>query len=356
VSEVIAAALPAGGQYEAMAIARERYARIVASGGFAEVPRIRGKWKVGQRHPEIPALRMRLAQEGYDAPGQDTTLTAELETAIRAFQSAHQLKAHGRLDKPTLKELSVAADVRLAQIDQALVAWRRAPDRTGRFIQVNVADFHGELWNGANRVHRFRIIVGSPRAKKRTDDGLKLINATPMMSAAVDRVIYNPFWNIPARILNNEIVPKELREAPAEDRIAYLSSKGYQVRSKVEGEVANVRQPPGPGNALGRVKFIFPNRHDVYLHDTPGKHLFSQPRRAFSHGCMRVHKPLVLARMILEGDGQFDEARIDTVLRRRTNHRIYLNQKVLIHIEYYTVRVDEAGLVHFLRDVYRRHG
>lgn len=354
VAEVLAAAQPAGGQYELLTKVRERYARIVGSRGFVQIPAKPKGLKPGARSPLVPSLRQRLVQEGYKAGGSGDLFDDALVDAVRAFQRAHQLKPHGRLDKLTVAALRVPAKNRLAAIDRTLANWRKAPPRAGTFIQVNVPDFHGELWQDGKRLHRFRVVVGSPRAKKRTKKGTELINATPPISAAIDRVVYNPYWNIPARILKNEIVPKDLRDAAAEDKIAYLQGKGYQVRSRTEGVVERVRQPPGPGNALGQVKIIFPNRHDVYLHDTPQKHLFSRPRRAFSHGCMRVHKPLHLAQKILELDGQFDEDRVNRLLRRRENTVIFLNQKVLIHVEYYTVRVDEHGIAHFLHDVYGR--
>ena len=350
--EVLAMAEPPGGQYARLAKARERYARLVAGGGFVPLPNGATSLKPGVRSPLVPTLRQRLVQEGYaPGPGADT-FDDTLAEALRAFQNAHQLVTHGRVDAATLAELGVSAKDRLASLDRNLARWRRSPPRAGRYIQVNLPDFHGELWDGGKRVHRFRIIVGSPRAKKRTKDGTELINATPRISAAIDRVIYNPYWNIPSRILTQEIVPKDLKDAPDADKIAYLESKGYQVRSKVEGAVERVRQPPGPGNALGQVKIIFPNKHDVYLHDTAQKKLFNKPRRAFSHGCMRVHEPLRLAQMLLELDGQFDEEKVGRVLRRRENTILFLNQKVLIHIEYYTVRVDKGGVAHFLPDVY----
>ncbi len=350
--EVLASAIPPGGQYSALAGARERYARIAATSGFVALPRDPKGLSPGKRSPLVASLRQRLVQEGYTPGTGDDLFDDKLVDAVRSFQRAHKLKPHGRLDKETLEAMSVPADKRLAQVDRALIGWRQAPPRAGRYIQVNLPDFHGELWENGKRVHRFRVVVGSPRAKKRTREGTTLINATPQMSGAIDRVIYNPYWNIPARILKNEIVPADLKNSSPEDQIAYLQGRGYQVRAKTEGVVERVRQPPGPGNALGQVKIIFPNKHDVYLHDTPQKALFNRPRRAFSHGCMRVHEPLRLARMLLEADGQFDEAKIDKLLRRRENHIVFLNQKVLIHVEYYTVRVDERGVAHFLPDVY----
>lgn len=349
--------LPPGDQYSRLLRAHDRY-RKIAQEGFTEVPKDL-KARQGGSSKAVPALRQRLQQEGYQ-PGQGDAARPEhfdgaLAQALKDFQRAHQLQENGKLDRDTWEALQVPASRRVAQLQLALQKWRQSPDWGNKHLFINIPDYHGEFWVDGALEHRFRVVVGNTTRKNKPGEGRVMVNATPRLWAAVDRVIYNPYWNIPDRILNQEILNEDAKGLPDEERQAWLAQKGYEVRA-AGTKWAWVRQPPGPGNALGQVKIIFPNPHDVYLHDTPSKNLFSRPRRAFSHGCMRVHQPLSLARKLLERDGQFKEREIDRLLARHENQAFPLKEQVSVQVGYITVHVDDRGTVAFLDDVYQLDG
>ncbi|MEO1268101.1 MAG: L,D-transpeptidase family protein [Myxococcota bacterium] len=352
VAQVARVLQPAGDQYARLLTAHDRYRAILADGGFEPVPRsIKLRRK---RSKDLVAIRARLRQEGFESGdgGEDgpETMDKALRNAIKAFQRAHQLKDKGRLNDDTLEAMAIPVREKLERVRLAMHRWRETTPRGNYYVMVNIPDYYGEVWKNGTRQHRFRVVVGN--AKSGIKDGKRMmINATQAMDATIDRVIMNPYWNVPSRIFKREILNADMKEMEPDERAEELSSRGYQLMGKgSRGEW--VRQPPGPGNALGQVKIIFPNPHETYLHDTPSKSLFKRPRRAFSHGCVRVHEPLRLARMLLQNDGQYDRIQVDDLLSRWENHTFLLHHQVPIHIEYITVRVDDRGFVHFLDDVY----
>lgn len=335
---------PPGDQYPRLMHALVRYKQLDAQGGFPTLPDSLKSLKPGAHHPDLHLLHKRLALEGWippDSPAADT-LDDNLQRGLRAFQRAQQLKDSGKPDKNTLAALNITTRQRLHTLRLALQRWRQAPPRQGDWVYINIPDFHGELWRQDTRQHRFRTVVGNTGAK----------NHTPIQRAIIDRVIYNPFWNIPARILKEEVLPRDVADLSSYDREAWLASRGYELMSPGTSWEW-VRQRPGPGNALGQVKIIFPNPHDTYLHDTQSKKLFKEPVRAFSHGCMRVQNPLDLARLLLENDGSFDERSVQRILASREETALFLKKPVPIFIDYITVRIEDDGQPHFLHDIYR---
>ena len=196
-----------------------------------------------------------------------------------------------------------------------------------------------------------------------------MINATPVFSARVDTIVYNPYWTVPKRIYEEELlVQAEKFEAEQlalqADRDAsesgapiptYWEARGYEVfgEGRADGEVW-VRRKPGPGNALGKVKFLFENRWFVFLHDTPQKSKFRPPRRAFSHGCIRVSEPLALAELLLRRDGLWEAVKEARVMRHYREKTFRLRTPVWLVVDYLTVRVDDDGRAHFYGDVYRK--
>ncbi len=358
VQEVLESALPPGDQYRRLMGALALYREIVAAGGFVALKDTKSLSE-GKASAGVPSLRERLAQEGY-APGTGDPSRPEsfdggLKEALREFQRNHQVQESGKVDKPTLKALEEPAGAKLAKIRLAMRKWREAIPMTGEHVFVNIPDFHGELWDARGRTHRFRVVVGSTTRKWEKGKGKTLVNATPETMAQIDRVVYNPFWNVPKRIFQKEILGDKGEEMEDEARIEFLSKKGFQVMG--EGtDYEWIRQPPGPGNALGQVKIIFPNPYEIYMHDTQSRNLFQRPVRAFSHGCVRVHEPLTLARLILELDGSFDGDRVEELLESFESEEIFLKRKLPIYINYITVRVGDEGRSHFLSDVYDRDG
>lgn len=346
-------------QYGRLVRAHARYRAIVAKGGWPRVEGVEGMVP-GQRHRHVAALKARLAAEGYFDGLVNSRFDGALQRAIRRYQAAHQLEPSGIPDRALLRSVNVSALRRLTSIALTLQRWRESGvGASDYYVLVNVPDFHVEVWKRGERLLRRKVVVG--RKNKTTCDERThrriLAHATPLLSARLERVVFSPFWNVP-----RDIKEKELDPEAGKDPLFY-HKKGYEL---LQAGTANerVRELPGPGNALGFVKFLFPNPHHVYLHDTPQKRLFNRPVRAFSHGCARVQDPFALARVLLREDGRWDERRFQRLRRRwralgrrsrggKTLLReVSLEQPVPIHIEYYAVRVDRRGAVHFLSDIY----
>ena len=355
-ADIIAAIVPPGDQYNRLIKALARYRGLSGQGGFTRVAKPRNL-RPGKPSEVVQTLRKRLVQEGFEAgtgdPKDPEVFDGALEKALEDFQRAHQLNPNGKLDKDTLAALNVPVERKIAMIKLALRKWREAVPMDHDHVYINIPDFHGELWTQGKRQHRFRVVVGDKARKWQKGKGKDYVNATPETLAFIDRVVYNPFWNVPKRIFKKEILRGKGEEMEDEERHDLLKKKGFQVMG--EGtDYEWIRQPPGPGNALGQVKIIFPNPHEIYMHDTQSKNLFSRPVRAFSHGCVRVHEPLTLARKILEHDGQYDGPRIKQALQKFDNEKIFLKEKLPVYINYITVRVGEDGTAHFLNDIYQR--
>ncbi|MCA9545434.1 MAG: L,D-transpeptidase family protein, partial [Myxococcales bacterium] len=304
------------------------------------------------------ALRARLAQEGFpsDPPaGQADRFEQTLFMALGHFQRVHQIAVAPRVGRDTRAALRMGAQRKLAAIHRALHDWRAtAPrDPAGLYVQINVADFHGEVWRAGARLHRFRVIVGDDTP---AEDG-RVPNATPEIHSQIHQVVFNPDWRVPQRILEDEILPRAVEQQGYQGLDELLAARGFEVVHR--GTAAeHVRQRPGRGNPLGQVKFRFPNPYAIYLHDTPRRGLFQRPRRALSHGCVRVERPLHLARLLLEHDNRYDPQAVREWLSGEEPHTVTLTRPVPIHIDDIGVRVDDAGRAHFLADLYgrRAHG
>jgi murein L,D-transpeptidase YcbB/YkuD len=357
--EVITSLRPAGDQYGRLIQSHKRYRQIAEAGGFERVPDLEGV-RPGKRHKGMIALRKRLAQEGFPSQPKDPhhpdLFDDSLQAALLQYQELHLVKAgKPNVGSQTQKLFAVPALEKQARIAASLATWRQALPRPDYYVEVNIPDYHLEIWRDGKRVDRHRIVVGSSK-QERDDKGERIRpNATPTFHAEISFVVYQPFWNIPKRILEEEVLDDDARQLTPEEQISWLEGKGFEV-VKPGSRFQYVRQLPGRENPLGQVKILFPNEHDVYLHDTPAKSLFNQPRRAYSHGCMRVHQPLRLARTLLELDGRYNEDAVQTWLREDEQKTVSLEKPVPIYIEYVTVRVDEHGRAWFLPDIYDRVG
>lgn len=320
---------PRAPAYRALASARGRYAMTVAVGGWPGVPD-GAVMKPGDRGPAVTALRARLAAEGFGAtPAPDLALfDAALEAALRDFQALHGLEIDGILGRATREALNVPAAERLAQIDANLERWRwmptaPPPDR----LEVDTGAQEATLFLDGAPARRMRVIVGSPK------------HPTPMFTGQVDSVVLNPPWNVPASIANNELLPAEAR------RPGTLAGMGIRW---VDGRL---QQRPGPKNSLGVIKFDVQNRFGVYLHDTPGKGLFAQPVRAYSHGCMRLQDPRALALDLLGPQGM-TAASLDAGIAAGVTRRIGLQRHLPLYVVHWTARAEADGRVAFRPDIY----
>jgi murein L,D-transpeptidase YcbB/YkuD len=343
----IKALWPVYPQYEKLVEARQRYVGFVQAGGWKVVAS--GKLNPKGKSPRVKQLKERLVAEGYFTGTVDEVFDAELGEAVKRYQETHQLEVTGLVaDKNFWSSLNIPAEERLKQIDVNLRRWRHESRMipSDYFVYINVPDFHAEIWREQVREMRFRIVVGNThRACDPKQRRIVYDNATPLQHAILSNVIFNPYWNVPPRIEQEEYLPK-MAENPN-----WLAENGFEYVS--DGGNTYLRQLPGPGNALGTVKFIFPNKHNTYMHDTAQKSLFKYPVRAFSHGCMRVHEPMKLAEHLLSAEGKWDQAKISKIYESSKEHGVRLENPLDVFIEYNTTRVDEEGNVHFLADVYK---
>jgi murein L,D-transpeptidase YcbB/YkuD len=346
---------PQTGQYRKLTQALARYEELAAKGGWpTDLPLVPpGTRKDPIRYtreapPEpgvIPALKRRLAAEGlYEGPTDTDEWSDAFDKALIDYSYTHQL-SH---DPPTInydlvENMRVPVEWRVAQIKVTLEQWRKT--RTvddPYFVFVNLPDFHAEIWDKGERMMRFKVVVGSDETSRSETKGLHFPNETPQISGKFETLIFNPFWTVPKRI------QRELDRKAAKDP-DYYNKHNYEV---VDGAL---RQKPGSKNALGRVKFLFPNDYDVYMHDTAEKKYFDRTFRAYSHGCMRVHNPYDFATFLLQReDPSWTLSKVKGQAESSKQFRYDLDQGPSIHIEYYTVQVDDEGKVQFLADIYNR--
>lgn len=330
---------------------------ISAKGGwpaFPPGPRL----KMGESDARVEALRRALAATG-DLALSDTVGTefdAGLEEAVKAFQRRHGLLQDGIVGVATGAALNIPAARRLTQIRANLERWRWITQDLGeRYILINAADFRVKVIEREQEVMSMPAIVGTAYRR------------TPEFSAKLAYVEINPFWNVPPKLAREDILPK-VGENPD-----YLKEKGIRVyeswtegapevdpdsidwtKIKAEDLTFRFRQDPGPHNALGRIKFIFPNKFDVYIHDTPEKALFSRPSRAFSSGCVRVERPIDLAAYVLRALPEWNSERIKQAMDSPERRVIPLQDALGVHLLYWTAWLDEHNRVHFREDVYGR--
>lgn len=278
---------------------------------------------------------------------------ADLEAALMAYQRRLNLEPDGVAGRMTLAQLARGPAARVEQLRVNLERWRWLPAELGtRHLRVNIADFRLEAWNAGQveRVHR--VVVGTGYRQ------------TPSFSARMRYVVLNPWWEVPRRLATQDKLPLFQRDPEAFTRGGYalMDPQGQPVDvSTVDFSQLSrhrfpfrLRQQPGPANALGQVKLIFPNKHDVYLHDTPTRGLFARVRRSFSSGCIRVDDVLGLTEWVLASVRGVDRARLDAVIASGAETRIDLAEPLPVHLLYQTVVDDGEGGVRFIDDLYDR--
>lgn len=310
----------------------------------------------GDNGPGVAALSARLAREGLmpangGPAGSDdpAVFGKDMEAALRAFQRRHGLAEDGVAGGRTLAALNVPAAMRVVQIQRSLERLDALPASLGEtHIVINIADQRLQMVAAGEIVFSSRLVVGKPATP------------TPVLASALRTVIFNPTWSIPPSIAVGEILPK-LRRDPTyleRERIIIrergddphgLGIDWHQTRLAPFG--GRLLQLPGDDNALGRIKFDFPNPHQVYLHDTPARQLFDRPSRAFSHGCLRLQNPQRLAELLLEAQG-WSADRLGAAIAARKTQAIALTAPVLLWVVYLTAFPDSSGAIHFRDDIY----
>jgi murein L,D-transpeptidase YcbB/YkuD len=343
--KAIAAMRPASDDYAGLQNELTRFRTSVAKGGWPTVPE--GK-AVKPGEPDNPArlaaLRARLAAEGMAGSADTTTSPARRNAAIydhslaavvATFQLRHTITVDSMLGPETMKSLNLPATFRLGQIAANLERFRWLPRSLGsRYVYVNVPAFRLEAYDGGKKVLEMKVIVGQEYAGK----------ATPVFADSMEYVVFRPYWNVPPSIAAKEIFPK-LASNPG-----YLEA--HDMETYREGGETRIRQRPGRKNALGLVKFLFPNDFNIYLHDTPDDELFNKDVRAFSHGCIRLEHPEQMAQYALG----WPLDKIEDAMHNGPNNRqVKLQQKIPVYIVYATAYIRD-GQLYFGNDLYDRDG
>ncbi|MDP9136733.1 MAG: L,D-transpeptidase family protein, partial [Pseudomonadota bacterium] len=289
------------------------------------------------------------AADGLDRRNPEAMLDKRLSTALKAFQAANGIEQTGSIDKATVEDLNSRPerdDAEKLVLNMERLRW--LPRELGeRHILVNQASFELRLINRGDVTWSTKVIVGTPDTQ------------TAVFSDEMETVVINPYWGVPQSIIRYEMMPRLARDRRYLDREGYevVNERGRVVSSRsvnwwaYRGDIPfGVRQPPGDGNALGRVKFLFPNSHDIYMHDTPTKQLFAEPVRAFSHGCVRVESPREFAGQVLG----WEPGRIDAAIATGETQKVPLPKTIPVHLNYFTAWPDLSGTIVFHADIYNR--
>lgn len=318
----------------------------------------------GSTHEQIKLVRERLkvpvpVKNGVPLFPADVYDT-ELEMAVKAFQKKRGLAAEGLVGPRTRRALNGGSvpKNRVKTILANMERWRWVPYNPGKLkVQVNIPEFRYRVYDGEEVITDARVVVGKPR------------NQTPVFSDTMKYLVFNPYWNVPNSIKREKIIPylnsggggwfrSSSRPRILETQNMYISYKGKNIdATRVNWNKVNIGlyrfyQMPGPKNALGAVKFMFPNKHIVYLHDTPTKSLFDKTVRAYSYGCVRLRNPRKLAEILLSRDRGWSSGNIRAAFKSKKNQRVNLKTPVPVNITYFTARVEKSGKVTYFSDIY----
>jgi L,D-transpeptidase YcbB len=313
----------------------------------------------GDNYPGVPRLARLLRLLGdlpaeAVVPADSTVYQGPLVDAVKRFQGRHGLDRDGWIGRQTVSQLNTPLNYRVRQMKLTLERWRWLPQEFRRLpIVVNIPEFRLRGLNEQNKeILEMRVVVGEA-----------FRHQTPVFAEEMRYVVFRPYWNVPPSIQRSELVPKTRKDR------AYLATHSYEVvdpggrvvcQGAVNDEILeqlrtgrlSIRQKPGPKNALGLVKFIFPNEHNVYLHSTPAPELFSRSRRDFSHGCIRVENPLALALLVLRDKPEWTQDRIEAAMNGDKELQVNLDTPIPVLILYATSIVKEHGEVLFFQDIY----
>ena len=341
VAGTLASLRPPQQGYRALRQRLQAYRGVAAAGGWPAVAPSGGE-----------SLVARLQVEGDLATGERAV--ADLRAGIARFQERHGLEPTGALDEVTLAELNIPISVRMATIALNMERWRWLPHDPGtRYILVRIADFELDAVAVGETVLNMRVIVGKPYWR------------TPVFSARLTHLVFNPFWYIPRSIAVAEILPMVRRDPSyfARRDVVVTQGSGMQL-ARVDPDTVDwasqtavnfaysFTQAPGADNPLGKIKFHFSNPYHVYLHDTPHDELFNERIRELSHGCIRLEKSLDLAAFVLAEESNWPRGRIVDAIDSTVNREVYLTRPLPVYLLYWTTWIDEEDRIHFRRDDY----
>jgi len=343
----LAALLPKHPNYGKTMTGLAYYRKIAANGGFQKLT-FSGKLKKGSKGPAVMALKQRLAQEGYYSGTPDTMFGPDLEDAVKLYQSTHGFNETGVVEERHVRSLNTTAEQRVKQIELSLQRWRESEVNPAEplYVRANIPEFKMEVWDNGTLRMKHKIVTGNNNWDK--DPAKRLegrINRTKIFSAKIEQMLLNPKWHVPGRIQKQEIDYELLKEPD------YYVRHNFKVKVLPDGR-EEIYQDSGGGNALGKVKFTFPNPYGIFMHDTAQKPFFENEIRAFSHGCMRLQDPLEVAYFVLERCAGMTREEAEAILDAGAEKEIILKTPIPIFVEYNSVGVDEMGRMQFFSDVY----
>jgi L,D-transpeptidase YcbB len=345
---------PRSPEYVALMREKLRLESLIEAGGWgARVPG--GALRSGDDGPAVVALRDRMIAMGYMAPSAVGTFDDALTGAVQRFQIDHGLTADGVAGEGTIAEINRAPEERLKSVIVAMERERwMNTDRGRRHVWVNLTDFSTQIIDDGKVTFETRAVIGASDPAKRT----------PEFSDLMTYMELNPDWTVPRGIIGRDYLPRLQNNPGALGHLQVLDRRGRVIpRSQIDFTAYSarsfpftLRQAPGPSNALGTVKFMFPNPHAIYLHDTPDRHLFGRESRAYSNGCVRLNDPHDFAYALLEGQEADPVSFFQATLRTGRQTRVNLNVPVPIHLVYRTAFSTPRGKMNYRRDVYGRDG
>jgi murein L,D-transpeptidase YcbB/YkuD len=358
VQELLQSLLPPQASYRRLKSALAGYKKTAASGGWERVPD-GPTLEAGKRDWRIPKLRRRLLVTGDLADSSSVRsewFDSTLHRAVCHFQKRSGLEVNGTVNRDFLAELNVPVEERVHQLEINLERWRWLPQALGeRYILINIANFELVAFEGDKSAMVMRAVVGQRYRR------------TPEFSGLMTYLVLDPSWEIPPSIAVEDKLPLIRRDPTylAREKIRLLQGWGEEAKEidpagvdwkSVTKKNFNYRlhQEPGPENPLGKIKFMLPNKFNVYLHDTPAQELFTKTTRTFSSGCIRVEKPLELAEYLIRGDARWMPGTLRAAIRKGTEQTVRLPKPIPVHLVYWTAWVDEDGTVNFRSDIYGR--
>ena len=342
---------PKSEEYARLMREKLRLERVRAEGGWGPTVQA-GSLRPGDQGQAVIQLRNRLVTMGYMDRSATQTYDENIQRAVQRFQTNHGLTADGVAGGDTVKAINTPVEDRLERIIVAMERerWMNI-ERGDRYVWVNLTTFTARVVDGGKVTFETRSVVGQNLSTHRT----------PEFSDMMEHMVINPSWYVPRSIIVNEYLPALRANSGAAGHLLITDARGRTVSRATDFSQYSarnfpfdMRQPPGPGNALGYVKFMFPNQYNIYLHDTPSKSLFGREVRTFSHGCVRLQQPFDFAYTMLAPQEADPEGFFQSILRTGQETKVELDEPVPVHLVYRTAFTDTRGEMNYRNDMYGR--